>query len=92
MEQLTIDIDSRLKKNFLDVCSALELSVSDVITMCAENIVDNQKLPFDAFYSVSNIKALKESIKQAEEGKVITKTIDELLAMEDNSDGQDHIY
>jgi DNA-damage-inducible protein J len=36
----------------------------------------------DLFYSASNMRALQKSIQQAEEGKFVVKTMDELLAME----------
>lgn len=35
-----------------------------------------------SFYSENNIKAIKESIKQLKEGKVIVKTMEELEKME----------
>lgn len=35
----------------------------------------------DLFYSESNMKALERSWKQIEEGKVVTKTMEELEAM-----------
>ena len=34
------------------------------------------------FYSESNIKAIEKSIKQLEEGNVVTKTLEKLYAME----------
>lgn len=37
----------------------------------------------DPFYSENNMKAIYKSMKQLDEGKVITKTLDELEAMED---------
>lgn len=37
--------------------------------------------PVDPFYSRSNIARLEHSFKQAEDGNVITKTLDELEAM-----------
>ncbi len=36
----------------------------------------------DPFYSESNKKALEESIKELEEGKTVTKTLEELKEME----------
>ncbi len=36
----------------------------------------------NSFYSESNKKAIKESIKQVEEGKVVVKTFEELKEME----------
>ena len=45
---------------------------------------ENMKKEADElFYSDSNLEALKESRKQIEEGKVVEKDLDELLAMED---------
>ena len=38
--------------------------------------------PADPFYSASNMKRLQHSFHQAEEGKVIAMTMDELEAME----------
>ena len=38
--------------------------------------------PTDPFYSESNMGRLKHSFRQAESGKVIVKTMDELEAME----------
>lgn len=37
----------------------------------------------EKFYSESNIKAIKESIKQLEEGKVVKKSLKELEEMAD---------
>ena len=37
--------------------------------------------PIDPFYSESNMKRLHHSFRQAEEGRIITKTMDELEAM-----------
>mgnify|MGYP001027760644 FL=1 len=37
----------------------------------------------DQFYSESNIKAIKESIKQLEEGKVVKKSLKKLEQMSD---------
>ena len=47
------------------------------------------KIPFeislsaDPFYSSANIAVLRKSIQEANEGKFIVKTFDELLAMEE---------
>ena len=49
--------------------------------MCRE-----KRIPFevsiDPFYSKSNLKAIKESINQLKDGKTVTKTLEELEAME----------
>ena len=40
------------------------------------------KTKSDSFYSESNKKALEESIKELEEGNTVTKSLEELEAME----------
>ena len=44
------------------------------------------RIPFDIsvdrFYSDSNMQALRKSIQEAESGKFVVKTLDELRAME----------
>jgi DNA-damage-inducible protein J len=46
------------------------------------------KIPFeisigaDPFYSPSNMAVLRQSIREADEGKFVEKTLDELRAME----------
>ena len=40
--------------------------------------------PVDPFYSESNMARLRHSLKQAEEGKVISKTMAELEEMADS--------
>jgi len=46
-----------------------------------------KNIPFDVsvdpFYSENNMKAITESIKQLEEGKVVVKTMEELKKMTD---------
>jgi len=43
------------------------------------------RIPFevsiDSFYNVNNLKAIEESIEQIKQGKVISKTMEELEAM-----------
>ena len=46
----------------------------------------------DPFYSESNMKALQESVRQAKEGKVIVKTMEELERMADEPDEKRGCY
>ena len=84
---LSVRIDEKDKKSFEMFCNETGMNVSVAINMFIKTVLREHKLPFeiktDPFYSESNIKALAESIKQLEEGKVISKTIEELEAMED---------
>lgn len=89
MQQTTINIrmDENLKKQFDYVCAELGLNMSTAITIFAKKMVRENGIPFevsfDPFYSEKNMKALQESIDQGANGKTISKTIDELEALED---------
>lgn len=70
-----------------ETCKELGITMSTAFNIFARKMCREKRIPFevsiDPFYSKSNIKALKESINQLKEGKVITKTLKELEAMED---------
>jgi len=86
-DTLSIRIDHELKESFNQTCEDLGLTMTTAITMLAKKMTREQRLPFevskDPFYSESNMKALDESIKQLNEGKVVYKTMAELEAMAD---------
>ena len=70
-----------------ETCKELGITMSTAFNIFARKMCREKRIPFevsiDPFYSKSNIKALKESINQLKEGNVITKTLEELEAMED---------
>lgn len=82
---INIRIDEDVKKSMEETCKELGITMSAAFNIFARKMSREKRIPFevsiDPFYSESNIKALKESIKQLEEGSVVTKTIEELEAM-----------
>lgn len=89
MAQLNIRIDDDLKEQGEKLFSALGLSFSVAVSVFVSQSVREGGLPFsvttksaDPFYSESNMKALAESIQQFKDGKTVTKTLEELQAME----------
>ena len=84
---VNIRIDEDVKKNMEETCKELGITMSAAFNIFARKMSREKRIPFevsiDPFYSESNIKALKESIKQLEEGKVVVKTMKELEAMAD---------
>lgn len=80
-------IDETTKMQMEQVCSELGLTMSTALNIFVKKVIREKRIPFDVsidpFYSESNMKAIKESIKQLEEGKVVAKTIEELKGMED---------
>ena len=83
---INVRIDEDVKKSMEETCKELGITMSAAFNIFARKMSREKRIPFevsiDPFYSESNIKALKESIKQLEEGKVVVKTMEELEAME----------
>lgn len=79
-------IDENTKKQMEQICNELGITMSTAFNMFAKKVIREKRIPFDVsidpFYSESNMKAIKESIKQSKEGKVVVKTLKELEAME----------
>ncbi len=81
-------IEEETKKQLETLCAELGITMSTAFNIFAKKMIREKRIPFDVsidpFYSESNQKAIKESIKQLEEGKVVTKTMEELEEMSNN--------
>ncbi|MCI8392598.1 MAG: type II toxin-antitoxin system RelB/DinJ family antitoxin [Clostridia bacterium] len=79
-------IDEETKKEMEKVCDELGMTVTTALNIFIKKMTREKRIPFDVsidpFYSKSNMKAINESIKELEDGKVIVKTLEELEAME----------
>ena len=79
-------IDETTKKQMEQICNELGITMSTAFNIFAKKMIREKRIPFDVsidpFYSEINMKAIDESIKQLEEGKVVRKTMKELEAME----------
>ena len=84
MAQTTINIrmDEELKKSFENVCEELGLNMSTAMTIFAKKMSRERRIPFDPFFSESNMQAIRESRAQIQSGNTVFKTMDELEAME----------
>lgn len=86
MAQVSVNfrMDEDLKKNMEIVCNELGINMTTAFTIFAKKMTREKRIPFevsiDPFYSESNLKALRESFQQLQEGKVIVKTLEELEA------------
>ena len=80
-------MDESLKRDFDAVCNELGMSMTTAITILAKKMTREKRLPFevsiDPFYSASNMAALNDSIEEMRQGRTVTKTLEELEAMED---------
>lgn len=80
-------MDEDLKKSMEATCQELGINMTTAFTIFAKKVSREKRIPFevsiDPFYSSENMKAIDESIKQAKQGKVVIKTMEELEAMAD---------
>ena len=85
---VSIRMDENVKKSMEKLCNELGITISAAFNIFARKMIRENGIPFDVtadpFYSELNMKALDESIKQLEEGKVVVKTLKELEAMEND--------
>ncbi len=83
---VNIRMDEKLKKSMEETCYELGMTMTTAFTIFAKKMSREKRIPFevsvDPFYSESNMKFLKESMKQLERGEVVVKTFEELKDME----------
>lgn len=83
---INIRVDKDLKKQAEIFFDDLGLNMSTAINLFIRQSLRQGKIPFEIisepFYSESNLKALENSLKEFKNNKVITKSFDELKAME----------
>ena len=84
---VNVRIDEEVKRSMEETCKELGITMSTAFNIFARKMSREKRIPFevsiDPFYSENNIKAIKESIKQLEEGKVVKKSLKELEEMAD---------
>ena len=83
---VNVRMDEDVKRNMEETCKELGITMSTAFNIFARKMCREKRIPFevsiDPFYSESNLKAIKESINQLKDGKTVTKTLEELEAME----------
>ena len=84
---VNVRMDEEVKRSMEETCKELGITMSTAFNIFARKMCREKRIPFevsiDPFYSENNIKAIKESIKQLEEGKVVKKSLKELEEMAD---------
>lgn len=82
---VNIRMDEELKKSMERTCQELGLSMSAAFIIFAKKMSREHRIPFDVsidpFYNNGNLEAIKKSIEQVKQGKVVVKTINELEDM-----------
>ena len=89
ISNLNIRIDKDLKEQAEIFFSELGLNMSSAFNIFVRQSLRQGKIPFelslvaDPFYSSTNMTTLRQSIQEANEGKFVTRTLDELQSMEE---------
>lgn len=88
MAQVNVNfrMDENLKKAMEETCKELGLNMTTAFIIFSKKMTREHRIPFevsyDPFYSDKNISSLKKSYEQLQSGKVISKTMNDLEAME----------
>ncbi|HIX84639.1 MAG TPA: type II toxin-antitoxin system RelB/DinJ family antitoxin [Candidatus Megamonas gallistercoris] len=79
-------MDTELKKAMEETCRELGMNMTTAFIIFAKKMTREHRIPFevsyDPFYTEKNITALQKSYEQIKSGRVISKTMEELEAME----------
>ena len=87
MTTISLRMDEETKRELDEMCEAMGMNISTFYMIYTKKALRERKIPFeieapvDPFYSEKNMSQLYKSIKQAEQGKVVVKTMEELEAM-----------
>ena len=89
MTNLTVRIDEDIKRDAETLFNKIGLTMSSAINVFFRQAVRQQAIPFelkayDDYFSESNMERILHSIGQAKSGEVVTKTLAELEAMEND--------
>ena len=86
MAQISVRVDDAVKHEAEQTFDEIGLSMNTAITIFLKACAREKRIPFevsmDPFYSASNMAALNDSIEEMRQGKTVTRTLEELEAME----------
>lgn len=78
-------MDEELKKGMEAVCKELGMPVTTAFVIFASKVVREKRIPFDVsidpFYSEGNMAALRASVREAGEGRVVKVPLSRLEEM-----------
>lgn len=89
MVTVSLRLDDEFKSELDEMCAEMGMNITTFFMLYAKKALRERKIPFeiaapkDMFYTESNIKRIQKSIEQVNNGKVVTKTINELEVIAD---------
>ena len=86
MTTLQIRLDNDLRNEAVAVAQGMGIDLSSAIRMFLAQMVKENGMPFrptnDPFFSPSNRKALNRSMNQLNEGRIVSRSLEDLEGME----------
>ena len=85
---INVQVDEFLLKEFDHFCKDVGMNSSVAINLFICAVLRERRIPFDItdhadpFYSISNMEHLRASVAEFEAGRVVEKTMEELIFME----------
>ena len=78
MTTISLRMDDQMKKELDEMCEAMGMNISTFYMIYTKKAL---RAPADPFYSEQNMAQLRKSAQQVKEGKIITKTMEDLEAI-----------
>ena len=83
---VNIRMDKEIKDRAERLFGEMGMSMTTAFNIFVRQTLRQGKIPFeisvDPFFSNSNMRALRQSVQEADSGRFVVKTMDELRAME----------
>ena len=89
MTTISLRFDDDMKRDLDEMCDEMGMNLTTFFMIYAKKALRDRKIPFeitapaDPFYSEQNMRQIRKAGNQIREGKTVTKTIEDLEAMED---------
>ncbi|MBQ9367082.1 MAG: type II toxin-antitoxin system RelB/DinJ family antitoxin [Victivallales bacterium] len=88
MVTVSLRFDEAMKRALDQMCDEMGMNLTTFFMIYARAALRERRIPFeiraekDPFYSEENVKAILQSSEQVKQGRVVSKSMDELLEME----------
>ena len=88
MVTVSLRLDEAMKRALDQMCAEMGMNLTTFFMIYAHAALRERRSPFEVradkepFYSEENVKAILQSAEQVKQGRVVSKTMDELLEME----------
>ena len=88
MVTVSLRFDEAMKRALDQMCDEMGMNLTTFFMIYARAALRERRIPFeiraekDPFYSEENVKAILQSSEQVKQGRVVSKSMDDLLEME----------